>query len=100
MANDLVKLMVKAYEQQGFISVYVSGFQGAGKTTYAVIRTIQLLQQFIDDEEKLKEYFKTIYIQNLEDLVRLFKLYLKTHERFYVVILDDPASWISKLSIP
>ncbi|QGH71236.1 hypothetical protein [Sulfolobus super-elliptical virus] len=96
MKNDLIRLMKKSYEENGFISVYVSGFQGAGKTTYAVLRTIQLLQEFFKTEEELKDYFKMIYVQNLQDLVRLFKEYLKKKERYYVVILDDPASWISK----
>lgn len=94
--NDLIRLMKKAYEENGFISVYVSGFQGAGKTTYAVIRTLQLLRELIKNEEEVREYFKRIYIQNLQDLVRLFKEYLQKKERYYVVILDDPASWISK----
>jgi hypothetical protein len=78
------------------VSVYVRGFQGAGKTTYAVLRSIQLLQEFIKNEEELKEYFKRIYIQNLNDLTRLFREYLEKKERYYVVILDDPASWISR----
>lgn len=94
--NDLIRLMKKAYEQNGFISVYVSGFQGSGKTTYAVIRTLQLLREFLKNEEEVREYFKKIYIQNLQDLLRIFKEYLQDKQRYYVVILDDPASWISK----
>lgn len=78
----------RAYESYGFVSAFIYGPQGVGKTTYA----LKVLYYVYKDWDKVLEntYF---YIDNL--IPRLVECF-KNNERIKAILLDDAGVWLLK----
>ena len=78
----------RAYENYGFVSAFIYGFQGVGKTTYG----LKVLHGIYNDWDMVLDntYF---YIDNL--LPKLKESY-KSGERIKAILLDDAGVWLTK----
>jgi len=78
----------KAYENYGFVSAFIYGSQGSGKTTYA-LKTLYYV--YGSWEEALNNTY--FYIDDL--LPRLYDTFNRG-ERIKAILLDDAGVWLMK----
>lgn len=95
MRYYLTKLIEKAHESEGFISAFVYGHQGVGKTSYC-------LHVAADVYGSWDVALKHLFFEPLEAIDRMLQTIEAMErgegERIKVLIMDDAGTWLSKTS--
>lgn len=94
----LARKIVKAYENNGFVSAVVFGKQGEGKTSYAfkVARDVFYYVYDLKSKDDAWEYVKNAYFFELPDALNKIGEAIAQRQRLPLIVFDDASIWLSK----
>lgn len=84
----LHKEIIKQYNNNGFISIYVFGQEGSGKTSYALWLGYLIYRDW-------KKVLRHLYLEPVPLMMDMLRA-LEKKQRLLYVIADDPGRWLNK----